>query len=388
MSAHIVADAFVSLAALVGVVVLAVRLARRGGGEQEGGTRRFRFALEVVATLLLARVLDWVLIGEGTLFSRLSVIAAGLIPLGAVLVAEGFLRRHAPLALKLAVAAGSAAFAVAAFTPAAMLDGVVTKALFAYQFAALTGVAAWVALRDRAALSAAQNRAVNRVGLSLLFIVPLLVTDYRVLLDLPVRLGGVGILVLVWLAVTADRPEGWCTLVAVALAALAVALVLGLMVPLEPADLVRVVAVTFSAGMVAALALALDPADPRAERADLATALARARTDDVETFLADLEAHPAVRGARLLEEDDLADLDVPRLQSALDAKPVWRRGEGDEQVAFLLEVHEASHAFRARREPLLVAVLQLSEMTAGGREERELALVQKVAELVGRRSVT
>lgn len=376
MTPHLVADALVSLAALAGVLVLTRRLARRGV------TARFRFALLVVAALLLARTLYWW--SDATLFSRLSVVAAGLVPLGAVLATEGFLRRHAPLALKLWAAGGAFVFAVAAFTPVASLDGRATATLFVFQLVALGGVALWVALRDRAALSPAENRAVDRVGLALLVIVPLLVTDYRVLVDGPVRLGGVGILALTWFAVTADRPGGTRTILAVALAALAVTLALAAMVPLGAADLARAGTVTFSLGLLAALALAAITDRLTGDSDDLSAAMLRARTDTVDGFLADLQTHPAVRGARLLREHDLADLDLARLQSALDAKPVWRVGEGDEQVAFLLDVHEATHVMRVRREPLLLVALKLSRMTAGGREERELMLVQRVAEVVGR----
>ena len=381
MTPHVVADAAVSLAALAGVLVLAVRLSRRGGPM----ARRFRFALEIVAVLLLARTLFWW--SEAMLFSRLSVVAAGLIPLGAVLVAEGFLRRHAPLALKGWAAAGAVAFSLAAFTPVGLLDGLVTRTLFAFQLSALSGVALWVALRDRRALSPAQNAAVNRVGLALLLIVPLLVTDYRAIADLPVRLGGVGILALAWFAVTADRPGGARAFAGVVAAAAAVTCVIALMTSLGAADLLRIAAIAFCAGLLTALLLAVASTGPRAEGADIVAALLGADTRGVEPFLTGLEAHPAVRGARLLREPDLADLDLDRLRSAFDAKPVWRREEGDEQVSFLLDIHEATHVLRARREPLLLAALQLSEMTAGGREERELALVQRVAELVGEREV-
>lgn len=378
MTPESTADALVSLAALVGVAVLAARLRT-----DDAGTRRFRFVLLTVAALLLVRTLYWW--SDAMLFSRLSVVAAGLVPLGAVLVAEGFLRRHAPLALKLWVALGAVVFAVAAFVPVTRLDGAVTLALFVFQLVAFASVALWVALRRRAALSPAQNRAVDRVGLALLLIVPLLVTDYRAIADLPVRLGGVGILALVWFAVTADRAGASRTFLAVAGAALVATAALALTVPLAAPDLLRAAALTFCTGLLAALLLALATAAPR-RGGDLVSALLRADTGDVETFLSDLEAHPAVRGAKLLRPPDLADLDAGRLRSAFDAKPVWRRGEGDEQVAFLLEVHEATHALRARREPLLLVALQLSQMTAGGREERELMLVGKVAELVGERA--
>ena len=381
MSAHLLADIFVSLAALIGVVLL---LARLRAPERRGPmTDRFAFALGTVAALLIFRVGYWVT--DWLVFSRLSVAAAALIPLGAVLVVEGFLLRHAPLVLKLWVAVGAVAFAVGAFMPVGVLDGYVTYALFAFQLVALSGVAAMVVWRDREGLSAAQDRAVVRVGLSLAIIVPFLVTDYRDLLDLPVRLGGVAILVLTWLALTQERVrDGLVTLAVLVGVALAAGLAIMLTMEGGAADFVRVAAIVLCAMLLGRLVLAL--ADARESAGDdLTAALARARTDDVETFLTDLRDHPAVRDARLLGPGDLADLDAERLAAAFDALPVRRKGQGA-QLDFLLDSHGATHAFRVRRVPPLVAVLRLSEMDVSGAPERDLALVQRMAEAVAGRS--
>ena len=130
-------------------------------------TWRFLLALGIVAALLLVRVLDWT---TGlALFGRLSTLAAGLVPLGALLVMEGLMRRHAPLALKVVVALGSLVFVVASFAPPSWRDATAfdeTWALFVYQFAVFALIALTVLRRDRAALSAAENAALDRIALS------------------------------------------------------------------------------------------------------------------------------------------------------------------------------------------------------------------------------
>jgi hypothetical protein len=67
-------------------------------------TTRLLLALGVVALLFLVRGAAW-WTGSAWL-DRMSMIPAALIPLGALIVTEGILRRHAPRAVKIAVVVG------------------------------------------------------------------------------------------------------------------------------------------------------------------------------------------------------------------------------------------------------------------------------------------
>ena len=386
-----IADSFVSLAAFAGILLLLVVLRRRdrSGAVRSPTTWRFLLALGIVAALLLARVLDWTT--SLPLFGRLSTLAAGLVPLGALLVMEGLMRRHAPLALKVVVALGSLVFVVAAFAPPSWRDATAfdeTWALFAYQFAVFALVALTVLWRDRAALSAAENAALDRIALSLALILPVLVTDYRGIVDLPVRLGGVAILFLVWLAVTlgsarsASAPFGFAIHLASALLA---AFALAAMFGLGLAGFVQAAAVMLSATMVAVVAADALAPRRRAEPADLVEMLARADTRDVERFLASLARHPAVADARILRADDLLALDVEALHPLFDAMPVQRRGAvANEQLDWLLKREGATHVFRVRRDPVMLVALALAGIATSEEQEAELALVQRMAEAVAR----
>jgi hypothetical protein len=69
----------------------------------------------VLAVLLACRILDWVT-GIG-IFRLVTIVAAGLLPLAALLLTEGLLRRHAPFFLKLLAAGGAVTFLLLAMIP-------------------------------------------------------------------------------------------------------------------------------------------------------------------------------------------------------------------------------------------------------------------------------
>ena len=102
MTSGVIADSIVNLCGAIGVAVAMMTFYRRD--PRSPLTRRLLLALGVIATLFLDRGLAW---WSGSwLLDRLSVIPAALIPLGALIVTEGILRRHAPRAAKIAALAG------------------------------------------------------------------------------------------------------------------------------------------------------------------------------------------------------------------------------------------------------------------------------------------
>ncbi|MCB1383943.1 MAG: hypothetical protein KDJ73_13670, partial [Notoacmeibacter sp.] len=204
MTAHEIADTLVSAAALAGVFLLMGTIRRHGAFDPLN--RRFLFGLSMVALLLAGRVLFWTT-GIG-FFDTLTLVGAGLIPLGVLLLTEGLLRRHAPRLFKWAGAAGSVLFTLLAFLPGWLAEPWLSWSLFSYQLAVFLGVGWLVVTRDRAALSSAENRMVERIALSLLLIIPAMATDYRLdQIALPVRLGGIAILYMCWLSVGLGRTQ-------------------------------------------------------------------------------------------------------------------------------------------------------------------------------------
>ncbi|CAK7261511.1 MULTISPECIES: hypothetical protein [unclassified Shinella] len=395
MIAPTVADTFISLAAFLGLVVLIRAIRTFDAGSPL--TRRFLFGLKVLAALMIGRVLAW---WTGLfLFEAATIIAAGLVPLATVLVAEGLMRRHAPRLTKWIAAGGAAAFAVLAFLPASLADPWRLVGLFLYQLVTFALAGHMAVTRDRKSLSRAENQAVDRIALSLLLILPLLVTDFRsAYVDLPVRLGGLAILFLCWLLISLgqravghrDTVVSFVILTAVALIA---ALAIGIENDLDAAALARTASVVTAAALLGVIWK--DGIGLRTEqrRQSLIRHLAEDRIDDTLGFLKELQNHPLVEGALLLEEAELADLDLAGLKELTAARPLLRATETSglseadaEQLAWLTEKYEATHVMLVSRKPFRLIALNMPSVSATPGAEAELKVVQRMALLISERT--
>lgn len=395
MIAPTVADTFISLAAFLGLVVLIRAIRTFDAGSPL--TRRFLFGLKVLAALMIGRVLAW---WTGLfLFEAATIIAAGLVPLATVLVAEGLMRRHAPRLTKWIAAGGAAAFAVLAFLPASLADPWRLVGLFLYQLVTFALAGHMAVTRDRKSLSRAENQAVDRIALSLLLILPLLVTDFRsAYVDLPVRLGGLAILFLCWLLISLgqravghrDTVVSFVILTAVALIA---ALAIGIENDLDAAALARTASVVTAAALLGVIWK--DGIGLRTEqrRQSLIRHLAEDRIDDTLGFLKELQNHPLVEGALLLEEAELADLDLAGLKELTAARPLLRATETSglseadaEQLAWLTEKYEATHVMLVSRKPFRLIALNMPSVSATPGVEAELKVVQRMALLISERT--
>ncbi|GLR54925.1 hypothetical protein KYK30_24625 [Shinella yambaruensis] len=395
MIAPTVADTFISLAAFLGLVVLIRAIRTFDAGSPL--TRRFLFGLKVLAALMIGRVLAW---WTGLfLFEAATIVAAGLVPLATVLVAEGLMRRHAPRLTKWIAAGGAAAFAVLAFLPASLADPWRLVGLFLYQLVTFALAGHMAVTRDRKSLSRAENQAVDRIALSLLLILPLLVTDFRsAYVDLPVRLGGLAILFLCWLLISLgqravghrDTVVSFVILTAVALIA---ALAIGIENDLDAAALARTASVVTAAALLGVIWK--DGIGLRTEqrRQSLIRHLAEDRIDDTLGFLKELQNHPLVEGALLLEEAELADLDLAGLKELTAARPLLRATETSglseadaEQLAWLTEKYEATHVMLVSRKPFRLIALNMPSVSATPGAEAELKVVQRMALLISERT--
>ena len=102
MTPEMIADSIVNLCGAIGLGVAMVTLYRRD--PRSPLTRRLLVALGIIALLFLVRGTAW-WSGSGVL-DNLSMIPAALIPLGALIVTEGILRRHAPRPAKIVILTG------------------------------------------------------------------------------------------------------------------------------------------------------------------------------------------------------------------------------------------------------------------------------------------
>ncbi|WP_104666802.1 hypothetical protein [Ensifer adhaerens] len=395
MNTPIVADSFVSLAALGGLIVLIGVI--RSLNATSPLNRRFLFGLQVLAALMASRVLAWWT--DLYIFKAATIITAGLVPLATVLLAEGLLRRHAPRTTKWIAAGGAITFFALAFLPAAIAEPWRVALLFVYQLVTFALAGHMTVTRDRASLSKAENQAIDRIALSLLLILPLLVTDFRsVYIDQPVRLGGVAILFLCWLLISLgqravghrDTVVSFVILLSVALLA---AIVIGVENRLEPAALVRAGSVILSAALLGVIWKDSISLRMEQRRQSLIRHLAEDSIDDTLGFLKELQKHPLVDGALLIGEDELSELDLPVIKALFAARPLLRASEVDslsqadaEQLAWLLEKYEATHVMLVSNHPFRLTALNMPSVSATPGAEIELKVVQRMAVLISERT--
>lgn len=201
---YLLPDVTVSLAAFAALMILIHRLRVRQN--QEMLTHILRNTLSCVAIFLLVRTLFWV---TGlVLFQQIFLIVAAAIPLMVLLLSEALMRRHAPLWCKVLFVGGLIAVIVATLWPGFASTGDYARVLLAYQLGCFILIVWLVIGRDRASLSASENERIAAVSLSLIFILPFLISDFRtIFFELPVRLSGLAILVTCWLSLNLNRPR-------------------------------------------------------------------------------------------------------------------------------------------------------------------------------------
>ena len=391
MPVDLIADTFVSISAVVGLLILRAMLKTSA---RTPVTVRFLFGIDVVAVLMFTRVLFW--LTGNWIFATAVVIAAGLIPLATLLLCEGLLQRHAPRLLKWVAAGGALAFLVLAFVDPQSLG--VAIGLVVLQTFVFFSAGYLVLTRDRDSLSAAENGAVERIGLSLLLILPFAITDYRSeLIDTPVRLSGIAVLFLCWLSVSLRRggfnhrevQSSFLILLCVPIVA---GLVIAGLAEFDVRTAFQVTAIIVSAAVLSSLAIEARALRRERERASLLRYVAGS-TDDPETFLSGLQSQAAVADAVILKGDELHDFDES-FRDALRRHPVRRLsdlgqsdfGAGDEQLRWFFEKYAATHVLLAADDPFTVVALNIPTLSQSPSTEAELQIVQRMAHLLSARA--
>lgn len=389
--ATVVVELYLSCAALLGLCVLHRALVRRDPGDPIN--RRFLFSVRVAMLLFAGRVL---IITTGIAAFRTPVLlAAGLIPLAALLLVEGLLRQHAPVAVKAFVAGGAAVLAVLSFWYSSSIDPARLFVMLGFQ---VTGflMAGWlIVTRDRASLSAAENATVVRLGLSLLLFIPLAAGDALLaFIDLPIQFSALGVLILCWLAIGLGRAHlghqaTLISLTVMVVAAVMVGVLIGLLTELgRDGFLLCVAAIMTTLFLVAILN------DARALRLEeqsmgMLRHLATAEADDPMRFLRNLAAHPSVEGAVVVSEESLAGLQDDVLECIFAAAPVLRKASppalgpvADDHIAYLFDRYAATHVMQAMSTPRVLVALSMPSLSASPSAELELQVIQRMAALM------
>ncbi|KJZ20945.1 hypothetical protein TW80_03125 [Loktanella sp. S4079] len=380
-----------SLAALLGLLTLQRVLLRRD--RRDPINRRLLFCVRITMLLFIGRVL--VALTGWQMFRVLVLMGAAFIPMAALILTEGLLRRHAPPFAKKIVGYGTIFFAVSALWYWSHIDPLRLMGLMVFQ---LTGffMAGWMILwRDRGSLSARENSTVVRIGASLFFFIPLAVADFLMArLGLPIQFSALGVLVMCWLAIGVGRAQighrvVLMNFVVMVAAGLLVGLLVGTIAALDWNGLLL-----STATVMTALFLVAVLNDARALRTEeqslgLLKYLAESKTDDPILFLRDLRGHPLVEGAALISRPSVAALQEDVLGKIFDEAPVLRRadppklgGLADDHIAHLFEAYSATHVIMVARRPLMLIALSMPSLSISPMAEYELQVVQRMAALM------
>ena len=394
MTASVIADSIVNFCGAIGLCVAMAALYRR---DPKGPlTWRLLFMLGVAAMLFLVRGVAW---WSGSAWlDRLSLLPAALVPLGALIVTEGMLRRHAPRAVKMSAVFGAILLGLGGALGLGDFATPYSIALSLFQLAGFA-ICAWLlASRDRGTLLASENRSIDRLAVGAVLVIPFVITDFQVLApDIPVRLGSLGALlvvtaVLIATGSTETRRQGiLMTTLRLASAALLGAAAACVSSDVDAAQIMRFCAIAISG--VLTIGLMTDTLRAYFEQQvpgvlDSVAASAAATRDQL---ISELARHPIFESARRFRESDLAAYDPPRLRDFLVARRVLRRPDAPwgltpadpavERMVSLMAATSATHVMILSHDPVDLIVLAVPVISADPATETALALLRRLLAL-------
>jgi len=393
-----IADSIVNLCGAIGIAVAMALLYRRD--PKNALTSRFLFILGLISLLFLTRGLAW-LSGSAWL-DRISELPAALLPLGALIVTEGMLRRHAPRAAKLIFSLLGAVLGIGGTLGLDSFAAPYALALSAFQLAAIAYCALLLITRDRASLTAAENQSINRLVIGALAGLPFLLTDFRTLFpDIPVRLGGLGALLLITAVLTAGssgetvRQNFLLNALRLAGGALLGAAATWMSPDADATQLIRFCVVAVSG--VLAIGLMVDALRSvfEARAQGILNSVARSAAATREALIAELARHPIFAGARRYREQDLVAYDPPLLRDFLARNRVLRQPEAPwgkapsdpavERLMSLMRANTATHLIVLSHDPVDLIALTVPVTSADPATETAIALVRRLLVLVPER---
>lgn len=391
MTPEVIADSIVNLCGAIGLGVAMIALHRR---DPRGPlTRRLLLALGVAALLFLVRGVAW-WTGSPWL-DRLSLIPAALVPLSALIVTEGILRRHAPKAAKVTAVLGAV---LLGFGGALGLERFATAYSIMLSLFQLAGFAtcAWLlAMRDRSTLMASENRGIGRLAVGALIVIPFIVTDFQALApDMPVRLGALGALLVVTAILIAGggsetRRQGLLmTTLRLSSSALLGAAAACVSADVDAGQIVRFCAIAIAGVLTIGLMTDTLRAFFESQVPGVLTSVAASTARTRDQLIAELAGHPLFESARRYRERELAGYDPALLRDFLSTRRVLRRAEAPwgltttdpavERLASLMKANHATHTIVLSHDPVDLIILAVPVISADPATETALALVRRL----------
>ena len=378
-----------------GVTLARYRLAI--GRSRDAGLleRRAGVLISVSAVLLFIRGASW-LEPQVAWLGVVMLVTAALLPLAMALFAEGLLRRHASLWVKVLAASATAVSLITAITAAlfgAHDNPVVSFVLLGSIVIVMAALFVELAMRDKSSLSRAENSLVRVMLVVALISVPLIATDFRFALGWPpARLGTLAALLFCYTLLRRPDERGymrrWLTaLLRLVIRATLVCSLLLIALQTAPRSLMFPMLVLATA-FVFALAVndRLGAASTQSANRALLRWLARAPADSLTSYLRELRHLPLTADALLMTGDELASYHPAAILAAFEGGAVVRaRGDlrrdtagtderslGADELADLLDRTGMTHVGLLSEHPLRLLLGNISELP--GATDAELAL--------------
>jgi hypothetical protein len=394
MTSGVIADSIVNLCGAIGLTVAMVTLHRRDA--RSPLTRRLLLALGVIATLFFVRGAAW-WSGNASL-DRISLIPAALIPLGALIVTEGILRRHAPRQVKIVIVLGGIGLGLGGALGLERFATLYFVLLSLFQLAGFATCGWLLATRDRTTLMASENRSIGRLAVGALIVIPFIATDFQVLApDIPVRLGALGALLVVTAILIAGggaetrRQALLMTALRLSSSALLGAAAAFVSPDVDGAQIMRFGAIAISGVLTIGLMVDALRAYFESQVPGVLNSVAASPARTRDQLIAELARHPIFESARRYRENELAAYDPPMLRDFLSTRRVLRRVEAPwgltssdpavERAVSLMAANSATHLIILSHDPIDVIVLAVPVISADPATETALALVRRLLAL-------
>lgn len=372
----------------------------RPAGSAEARVELFLFG--ALAVLLFLRGFWWT--GLEPLLGRGVFAAATLLPLALTLFVEHVLRRHHPLWLKLLGGGTTVAF-FALNLVGSLAESEPALIAFLSCVVLVLGANAVLLVLERGGdrdLSQRESSMAGALVFAALISLPLAATDFREQIPgVPVRLGGLGALVVIYGLLTVETAGTFVLPLAarvvvmsgfaVALAGAFALVALSLGLPWREA-MWWSLPVALAWTLLTAVVTRMIALHAEATAGSFLRWLLHARLDSLDGFLVSLRHLPVAAGYVALRAEDLRDYRLDLLFGLSEAKRgslsvsaarSWiAQGynlDAAEQLVDLLERHQMSHALLVSREPPLVLLLQLPQATDRYVGETRAALIQRIA---------
>ena len=394
MTSGVIADSIVNLCGAIGLTVAMMTLHRRDA--RSPLTRRLLLALGVIATLFFVRGAAWW--SGNALLDRISLIPAALIPLGALIVTEGILRRHAPRQVKIVIVLGGIGLGLGGAFGLERFATLYFVLLSLFQLVGFATCGWLLATRDRTTLMASENRSIGRLAVGALIVIPFIATDFQVLApDIPVRLGALGALLVVTAILIAGggaetrRQALLMTALRLSSSALLGAAAAFVSPDVDGAQIIRFGAIAISGVLTIGLMVDALRAYFESQVPGVLDSVAASPARTRDQLIAELARHPIFESARRYRENELAAYDPPMLRDFLSTRRVLRRAEAPwgltssdpavERAVSLMAANSATHLIILSHDPIDVIVLAVPVISADPATETALALVRRLLAL-------